>query len=80
MECCIEVAEPVIDFKFQLKKDAQKYLVDYILSYSALNYKELAQILGASPLTLGQVLAGKEYLEPSKARNLFQYFAMMIGT
>lgn len=79
MECCIEIAEPIIDFKFQLKRDAQKYLIEYILSYSVLDCKQLAQMLEASPLVLGQVLAGKEYLEPTKAINLFQYFAMMLG-
>ncbi|HAU0965762.1 TPA: hypothetical protein JBH79_01075 [Legionella pneumophila] len=79
MECFIEVSEPIIDVKFQLKKDTQKYLIDYILSYSKLDCKELAQILEASPLVLGQVLAGKEFLGPSKAHNLFHYFTMLIG-
>lgn len=79
MECFIEVSEPIIDVKFQLKKDTQKYLIDYILSYSKLDCKELAQILEASPLMLSQVLAGKEFLGPSKAHNLFHYFTMLIG-
>ncbi|QIN36794.1 hypothetical protein [Legionella longbeachae] len=79
MECFIVVAEPIIDVKFQLKKDSQKYLIDFILSYSKLNCNELAQILEASPLVISQVLAGKEFLGPSKAHNLFHYFAMMIG-
>ncbi|RUR17634.1 hypothetical protein ELY21_10825 [Legionella sp. km535] len=79
MECFIEVAEPVIDVKFQLKKDTQKYLIDYILSYSKLDCKELAQILEASPLMLSQVLAGKEFLGAAKAYNLFHYFTMLIG-
>ncbi|ARM33575.1 MULTISPECIES: hypothetical protein [Legionella] len=79
MDCFIEVAEPVIDLKFQLKKDTQKYLIDYILSYSKLDCKELAQTLEVSPLVISQVLAGKEFLGPSKAHNLFHYFAMMIG-
>ncbi|HAU1161720.1 hypothetical protein Lsai_2713 [Legionella sainthelensi] len=79
MECFIEIAEPIIDVKFQLKKDSQKYLIDYILSYSELDFKKLAQILEASPLMLGQVLAGKEFLEPAKAHNLFHYFTMLIA-
>lgn len=79
MECFIEVLEPVIDVKFQLKKDSQKYLIDFILSYSELNCRELAQILEASPLVISQVLAGKEFLGPSKAHNLFLYFTMLIG-
>lgn len=79
MECFIEVSEPVINVKFQLKKDTQKYLIDYILSYSELDCKELAQILEASPLMLSQVLAGKEFLGPSKAHSLFDYFTMLIG-
>ncbi|HAT4697446.1 hypothetical protein SDB68_14120 [Legionella pneumophila serogroup 1] len=79
MECFIEVLEPVIDVKFQLKKESQKYLIDFILSYSKLNYKELAQILEANPLVIRQVLAGKEFLGPSKAHNLFHYFTMLIG-
>ncbi|MFO9571025.1 hypothetical protein SDB67_14225 [Legionella pneumophila serogroup 1] len=79
MECFIEVLEPVIDIKFQLKKESQKYLIDFILSYSKLNCKELAQILEANPLVISQVLAGKEFLGPSKAHNLFHYFTMLIG-
>ncbi|HAT9101470.1 TPA: hypothetical protein JBB53_08730 [Legionella pneumophila subsp. pneumophila] len=79
MECFIEVSEPIVDFKFQLKKDSQKYLIDFILSYSKLDCKELAQILEASPLMLTQVLAGKEFLGPSKVHNLFHYFTMLIG-
>jgi|GEM_PF-5800184 len=79
MECFIEVSEPVIDIKFKLKKDTQKYLIDYILSYSELDFKKLAQILEASPLMLGQVLAGKEFLGPAKAHHLFHYFTMLIG-
>jgi superfamily II RNA helicase len=79
MECFIEVAEPVIDVKFQLKKDTQKYLIDYILSYSKLDCKELAQILEASPLVLSQVLAGKDFLGSEKAKHLFQYFTILIG-
>ncbi|HAT1815652.1 hypothetical protein SC122_03860 [Legionella pneumophila serogroup 1] len=79
MECSIGASEPVIDVKFQLKKDTQKYLINFILSYSGLDYEELAQILEASPLTLSHVLAGKEFLGPSKASNLFHYFTMLIG-
>ncbi|HAU1322212.1 TPA: hypothetical protein F8R96_14935 [Legionella pneumophila] len=79
MECFIEVSEPVIDVKFQLKKSTQKYLIDYILTYSELDYKGLAQILDASPLVVSQVLAGKEFLEPEKAHHLFQYFIIHIG-
>ncbi|BCZ98036.1 TPA: hypothetical protein JBH59_05575 [Legionella pneumophila] len=79
MECFIEVAEPVIDLKFQLKKDTQKYLIDYILSYSKLDCKDLAQILESSPLVLSHVLAGKEFLGPSKAHSLFHYFTMLIS-
>ncbi|HHS2910704.1 hypothetical protein SCQ05_04330 [Legionella pneumophila serogroup 1] len=79
MECFIEVAEPVIDVKFQLKKDTQKYLIDYILSYSELGCKGLAQILEASPLMVSQVLAGRDFFGPEKAQHLFQYFTMLIG-
>ncbi|HAT9646605.1 TPA: hypothetical protein JBI63_08695 [Legionella pneumophila] len=79
MDCVVEVAEPIIDVRFQLKKDTQKYLIDYILSYSELDCKELAQILGASPLMVSRVLAGKEFFGTEKAHNLFHYFTMLIG-
>lgn len=79
MGCFTEVSETVIDVKFQLKKDVQKYLIDYILSYSELDCKELAQILEANPLMVSQVLAGKDFFGPVKAHNLFQYFTMLIG-
>ena len=73
-----EVSEPVIDVKFRLKKDAQKYLIDFILFYSKLDYKSVGEILEINPLRLSQVLAGKEFLGPEKANNLFQYFLMLI--
>lgn len=79
MGCFTEVSEPVIDVKFRLKRDTQKYLIDYILSYSKLDCKELAQILEASPLKVSQVLAGKDFFGPEKSHNLFHYFAMLIG-
>ncbi|VEG92577.1 hypothetical protein [Legionella spiritensis] len=79
MGCFTEVSEPVINVKFQLRKDAQKFLIDYILSYGELDCKELAQILEFNPLRVSQVLAGKEFLGPEKARDLFQYFIMLIG-
>ncbi|KTD63241.1 hypothetical protein Lsan_1359 [Legionella santicrucis] len=79
MGCFTEISEPLIDVKFKLKKDAQKYLIDYILSYSELDCKGLAQILKVSPLMLSQALAGKEFLGPEKACDLFQYFIIMIG-
>ncbi|HAU0911798.1 TPA: hypothetical protein JBH80_02575 [Legionella pneumophila] len=79
MECFIEASEPIIDVKFQLKKDSQKYLIEYILSCSGLGCSELAQILGASPFVINQVLTGKEFLGPAKAYNLFHYFTILIS-
>ena len=79
MGCFTEVSEPVIDVKFRLKRDTQKYLIDYILSYSKLDCKELALILEANPLKVSQVLAGKDFFGPENAHNLFQYFTMLIG-
>lgn len=78
MGCFTEVSEPVIEVKFQLKKNSQKYLIDYILTNSQLDCKELAQLLDVSPLMLSQVLSGNEFLEPEKADYLFQYFTMLI--
>ncbi|HHT9843877.1 TPA: hypothetical protein ACT9I4_001995 [Legionella pneumophila] len=79
MECFTEFSEPVIDVRFQLKKDAQKYLIKYILSYSALDCRSLAAILEVNPLILSQVLAGKSFLDHAKAKNLFHYFIFLIG-
>ncbi|HFS6879463.1 TPA: hypothetical protein ACH1MH_000016 [Legionella pneumophila] len=79
MGCFTEVSEPVIDVKFRLKRDTQKYLIDYILSYSKLDCKDLAQILETNSLKVSRVLAGKDFLGPEKAHNLFQYFTMLIG-
>ncbi|HEN5563262.1 TPA: hypothetical protein U6323_002062, partial [Legionella pneumophila] len=63
MECFIEVAEPEIDVKFQLKKATQKYLIDYILSYSEWDSKSLADVLEICPFLLRQVRSGHEYLD-----------------
>ena len=79
MGCCTEVSEPVISVQFKLKQSMQKYLIDFILSYSSMNSSALAEILDVSPIKLSQVLAGKSFLESVKARNLFQYFMMLIG-
>ena len=74
-----EVSEPIIDVKFRLKRDSQKFLIDYILSYSKLDSIELAEILEVNPLKVSRVLAGKDYFESRKARNLFGYFSMLVG-
>lgn len=79
MGCYEIIAEPMINVQFRLKKEAQQLLVDYILSYSQLEFKSLAVILEVSPLILSQVLAGKSFLEHEKANNLFQYFIMLIS-
>ncbi|AUH72665.1 hypothetical protein [Legionella sainthelensi] len=79
MGCFTEISEPVIDIKFTLQKDAQRYLIDYILSYSELDCRSLADILGLNSIKLSQILAGKSFLDSEKAKNLFQYFIMMIG-
>lgn len=79
MGCCTEVSEPVISAQFKLKQSMQKYLIDFILSYSSMNSSALAEILEVSPIKLSQVLAGITFLESVKARNLFQYFMMLIG-
>ncbi len=79
MGCFTEISEPVIDIKFTLQKDAQRYLIDYILSYSELDCRSLADILELNSIKLSQILAGKSFLDSEKAKNLFQYFIMMIG-
>ncbi|HAT9718711.1 TPA: hypothetical protein JBD64_13010 [Legionella pneumophila subsp. pneumophila] len=79
MECFIEVSEPVIDVKFQLKKDTQKYLIDYILSYSEWDSKSLADILEVCPFLLSKVLSGNEYLNKDTFMKLKEYFIMLIS-
>ena len=79
MGCFTEISEPVINIKFTLQKDAQRYLIDYILSYSELDCRSLADILELNSIKLSQILAGKSFLDSEKAKNLFQYFIMMIG-
>lgn len=78
MGCFTELSQAADNVKFQLKEDAQKILIDNILSYSELDCKSLAGILEVSPLMLSQVLAGKAALDCGTARCLFEYFIMMI--
>lgn len=79
MECFIEISEPVIDVKFQLKKNSQKYLIEYILYYSELDSRSLADILEVNPLLLSDVLSGNEYLNKDTFMKLHEYFLILIS-
>lgn len=79
MEDLKNVVEPIIDIKFKCRKDRQKYLIEFILTYGNLNLKELAGILGVNILILSQVIIGLAYLSGQSVIRLIELFSMLFS-
>ena len=60
-------------------KDYQKYLIEFILTYSCYDLISLAEILNVNTLTLSQVARGFIYLDDESALRLLKYFFICIG-
>lgn len=76
MGCIAEVMASVSDVSFKCKKDAQKYLIEFVLIHSQYDLKALAEILDVSTLLLGQVLCGKAFLDENTSRKLVEWFLL----
>lgn len=79
MGCIAEVMASVSDVNFKCKKEAQKYLIEFVLIHSQYDLKALAEILDVSTLLLGQVLCGKVYLDENIARKLVEWFLLFVS-
>lgn len=79
MGCLAEVWASEVGVHFERKKEAQKYLIEFILTHSEYDLKNLAEILDVNPLLLSQVLSGFTYLEGTIALRLFDWFFLFIG-
>lgn len=76
MDDLIDVIEPYIEIKFKCRKDSQKDLIEFILRFSNLHLKELAEVIEENILTLHQVLKGQNYLSKRSIINLVQVLYM----
>lgn len=79
MDCLPDAVEVVLEIKFKCKKDRQKYLVEFILTYSSLDLKSLAELLNISVLMLSQRAAGVTFLTATAAIRLAEIFCMLFS-
>ena len=79
MGCLAEVLASDVDVNLKSKKESQKYLIEFILTYSNYDLKSLAEILDVNPLVLSQAVNGFSYLEGAAASRLIKWFFIFIG-
>ncbi|CEG57866.1 hypothetical protein [Legionella fallonii] len=79
MGCLAEVWASEVGVHFERRKEAQKYLIEFILTHGNYDLKALAEILDVSPLLLSQVVSGFSYLEDANALRLYDWFFLFIG-
>lgn len=63
---------------FNCKKEAQKYLIEFILNCSCYDLEALAEVLDVNVLLLSDALSGKGYLKSDTAKNLVDWFLLLI--
>lgn len=79
MGCLAEVWESEFDIRFNCKKSAQKIILEFLLTYSKYDLKELSELLEVTPFCLNQVLNGKEYLCESVSSKMMDWLYIFIG-
>lgn len=79
MGCLEEIWESEFDIRFNCKKPAQKIILEFLLTYSKYDLKELAELLEVTPFLLNQVLNGKEYLSEAIASKMMDWLYIFIG-
>ncbi len=79
MGCLAEVWESEFDIHFNCKKSAQKIILEFLLTYSKYDLKELSELLEVTPFCLNQVLNGKEYLSEAVSSKLIDWLYIFIG-
>ena len=61
------------------KKEVQKYLIEFILTYSSYDLKSVAELLEIPVLLLSEVMSSHVYLEEEVANKLLDWFFILIG-
>lgn len=79
MGCLVEVLESSFDVRFTCKKTDQKVILEFLLTYSKYDLKELAELLNVSTYLLNKVLNGKDYLPSSAALNMMEWLYIFIS-
>jgi hypothetical protein len=79
MGCLAEVLASEVGVSVEISKETQKYLIEFILTYSAYDLKSLAELLDVNTLLLSQVVSGFSYLEDSVGQRLISWFFLFIG-
>ncbi|MFJ1267851.1 hypothetical protein ACD661_04660 [Legionella lytica] len=79
MGCLAEVWESKFDIRFNCKKSAQKIILEFLLTYSKYDLKELSELLEVTPFCLNQVLNGKEYLSETVSSKMMDWLYIFIG-
>lgn len=79
MGCLAEIWESEFDIRFNCKKSAQKIILEFLLTYSKYDLKELSELLEVTPFCLNQVLNGKEYLSEAVSSKMMHWFYIFIG-
>lgn len=79
MGCLAEVLALEVDVNLENKKESQKYIIEFILTYSNYDLKSLANILEVNTLVLSQVLSGFSYLDDVAASRLIEWFFIFIS-
>lgn len=79
MGCLAEVWESEFDIRFNCKKSAQKIILEFLLTYSKYDLKELSELLEVTPFCLNQVLNGKEFLSENVSSKMMDWLYIFIG-
>lgn len=79
MGCLAEVWESEFDVRFNCKKSAQKIILEFLLTYSKYDLKELSELLEVTPFCLNQVLNGKEYLSETVSSKMMDWLYIFLG-
>jgi len=79
MGCLAEVLASSNDVRYKYGKEAQKYIIEFLLTYSCYDLKSLAEILNCKCSLLSLVLSGKDYLDEKTAIELFNWFFLFIN-
>jgi hypothetical protein len=79
MGCLAEVWESEFDIRFNCKKSAQKIILEFLLTYSKYDLKELSELLEVTPFCLNQVLNDKEYLSETVSSKMMDWLYIFIG-
>ncbi|MCL9682897.1 hypothetical protein [Legionella maioricensis] len=79
MGCLAEVWESEFDIRFNCNKSAQKIILEFLLTYSKYDLKELSELLEVTPFCLNQVLNDKEYLSETVSSKMMDWLYIFIG-